>query len=326
MPGILNNKNKKHFTELLEDLVCNKACDLQKALLLLSTSKSTGRNHKQVYKAAQNIYASLKHGNAFSASLKNCPFIEFDPLYICFMSFAERCGKLEDTLKFLKKKCLREEENSAMVLQASVYPLFVVVVSVISVICLFCYSNALWQQQEFGINFSEELFSSFYLSFCFLLAFCVIAFFVLRRMLGTNRLYEAFLATGFLIKGGESLANAVNDAVIILGYDSKEGQLFAKAGKKLSYGVSLRTAFELDSKKSTWHQQLEEAFFFAENTGGESDVFEKIALWINGRDEKLRAVCFKLLEPFFICGTGIFLLVFLMNLVLPVFTQSTMIL
>ena len=145
-------------------------------------------------------------------------------------------------------------------------------------------------------------------------------------MLGTNKLYEAFLAAGFLIKGGESLANAVNNAVTILGYDSKEGQLFAKAGKKLSYGVSLKTAFELNTLNTSLQQELEEAFFFAENSGDESEVFEKIALWINARDEKIRTICFKLLEPFFICGTGIFLLVFLMNLVLPIFTQSTIIL
>ena len=56
----------------------------------------------------------------------------------------------------------------------------------------------------------------------------------------------------------------------------------------------------------------------------ENDVFEKIAVWLNAQDEKKRTICLKLLEPFFICGTGIFLLIFLMNIVLPVFTQSTM--
>ena len=67
---------------------------------------------------------------------------------------------------------------------------------------------------------------------------------------------------------------------------------------------------------------VEEAFFYAENSGGENDVFEKIASWINSRDEKRRAICFKLVEPFFISGTGLFLLVFLVNLVLPMMTQS----
>ena len=212
-----------------------------------------------------------------------------------------------------------------MLIQASVYPVFVVVVSVAATVGLLLYSNSLWDQEAFGFQFSENLFSSFYLSFSFLIMFCIAAFFLLRKILGTNKLYEAFLATGFLIKGGESLANAVNGAVSILGYDSKEGQLFAQAGKKLSYGVSLKSAFELNSWNSSLRQEMEEAFFYAENSGGENDVFEKIALWLNAKDEKRRAICFKLLEPFFICGTGVFLLVFLMNLVLPIFTQSTMI-
>lgn len=323
MTTLKNHKNKKHFTQLLEDLVCNKACDLQSALYLLSKRKT--KKYAVVTQSAQVVYASLRHGNSFSMALKNCTFIKFDEMYISFVAFAERCGKLETTLSFLNNKCCREEENYSMLLQAVVYPVFVVVVSVVAAVGLLIYSNSLWNQETLGLNFSEELFSSFYLSFSFLILFCIISFFLLRRILGTNKLYEAFLATGFLIKGGESLANAVNGAVSILGYDSKEGQLFAQAGKKLSYGVSLKSAFELNSWNSSLRQELEEAFFYAENSGGENDVFEKIALWLNAKDEKRRAVCFKLLEPFFICGTGVFLLVFLMNLVLPIFTQNTMI-
>lgn len=323
MNKIQNRKNKKRFTELLEEFICNKSCDLQNALCLLSKNKS--KKYRAVTQAAANIYDSLLHGNDFSVALKTCPFIEFDELYISFVSFAERCGKLESTLTFLKKKCLREEETISMLIQASVYPAFVVIISVAAAIGLLGYSASLVNQDVFGINFSKELFSSFYFSFSFLIIFCVLAFFILRKILGTNKLYEAFLATGFLIKGGESLVNAVNGAVSILGYESKEGQLFAQAGKKLSYGVNLKKAFELDSWNSNLRLELEEAFFYAENTGGENDVFEKIALWLNQKDEKRRAICFKLLEPFFICGTGIFLLVFLMNLVLPIFTQNTMI-
>ena len=319
-----NRRNKRRFTELLEELVCHKSCDLQNALFLIS--KNTNKRYKNVAQAAVNLYDSLRHGNAFSLALKNCPFIYFDELYVSFISFAQRCGKLENTLTFLKKKCLREQETSAMVLEATVYPVFVVIVCVAAAVGFLFFSNSLWNLEEMGINVSNDFFSSFHFSFSFLILFCVSAIFLLRKTLGINKLYEAFLATGFLIKGGESLANAVKDAVNILGYETKEGQLFAQAGIKLSYGVNLRTAFELDSWNSSLRQELEEAFFYAEHSGGENDVFEKIALWLNARDEKRRAICFRLLEPFFICGTGIFLLIFLMNLVLPIFSQSTVIL
>jgi type II secretory pathway component PulF len=68
---------------------------------------------------------------------------------------------------------------------------------------------------------------------------------------------------------------------------------------------------------------LDQAFFYAENSGGENDVFEKIALWLNTRNEKKRSICIKLIEPVFISGTGIFLLIFLVNLVLPLFSEGT---
>ena len=324
MTRITNRKNKKKITELLEELVCQKAFDLQNALCLLS--RVNNKKNTCVVHTAQYLYDSLRHGNSFSLALKTCPFIEFDDLYVSFAAFAERCGQIESTLNYLKKKCIREEENYAAVLQASIYPIFVVLISVISAVGLLCYSKSMWSQNSLGITFSDEIYSSFYFSFCFLIVFCITAFFILRKMLGTNKLYEAFLAIGFLIKGGESLANAVNDATGILGYESREGQLFAKACKKLSYGVGLKSAFELEAWNSSLREQLEEAFFYAENSGGKNDVFEKIALWLNAKDEKRREICLKLLEPFFICGTGIFLLVFLMNLVIPIFTQNTMIL
>lgn len=309
-----NRKNKKRFTDLLEEFVCRKNCDLPKALNLIS--KTGNQKYKSVKLAGQNLYDSLRQGSTFSSALKTCPFIEFDLLYVSFVSFAERSGFLEQTLIFLKDKCLREEENNSKVIEACLYPAFVIILSVAAALLFFIYSK----------SFTDEIYSSLLFSFYFLILFCITAFIILKKILGTNKLYEAFLAAGFLVNGGESLANAVKDAVNILGYESREGQLFAQAGKKLSYGLSLKAAFELDSWNRSLRSQLEDAFFYAENTGAQKDLFEKIALWLNAKDQKRRAVCLKLLEPFFIAGTGIFLLIFLMNLVLPVFNQVTMIL
>ena len=320
---IENKMNKIRFTDRLEELVCKKACDLQSALLLLS--QNSNKKNKLLAKTASNLYSSLKRGNSFSLALKTCPYIEFDEVYISFITFAERCGQLGKTLTFLKARGLREKENADKLIEASVYPFFVVLISISATVGLYLYSKSLWGQEDMGFSFSQETYSSFYASFGFLIAFCFAAFLLLRKTLGTNKLYEAFLASGFLVKGGESLTNAVKGAVNILGYTSKEGQLFAQAGKKLSYGLNLKAAFEIDLWKFSMRQELEEAFFYAEKTGGENDAFEKIALWLNNKDEKKRAICFKLLEPFFVCGTGIFLLIFLMNLVLPIFNQNTII-
>ncbi len=310
-----NEYNKRHFTEILEELVCSKKMDLKDALSLMSRALSEKKN--SVSLAAKNIYDALLDGQAFSNALRVCPYIDFDVVYISFSCFAERCGCLEKALQFLKEKCIRQNENRSALAEAAVYPLFVVLLATGAGILLCFYTSAAEQTAD------SDLTICLLSAFGFLFSFCAAVIFVLKKILGTNKLYEAFMAMGFLIKGGESIANAVTAAVNILGFGTKEGRLFACAGEKLSYGLSLREAFVLNTKNRRLRIRLEEAFFYAQNSGGESDVFEKIALWLKTRDEKRRSVCMKLIEPVFISGTGIFLLIFLVNLVLPMFSEST---
>jgi type II secretory pathway component PulF len=310
------------FTQILWELVDSKKCGLKNALYIMA--KSSNQKNKAITLAATNLYTALYNGSSFSNALKVCPFVEFGKDYISFISFAERSGKLEKTLGFLKDKLERDEQNLEKIKEASIYPAFVIVLAIAVGITLYLYSASLLSWGNENPQMMQQLYSSLILSFSFLFLFCLIAFAVIKKTLGTNKLYEAFLATGFLVKAGESLSNAVNNAVNILGYDSKEGQLFASAGEKLSYGISVKNAFSLNAKGMGQSMEIEEAFFYAENSGGENELFEKIALSLNARDEKRRTICFKLIEPFFLTGTGIFLLVFLMNSVLPLLTDSTL--
>ena len=302
-----NQTNKRRFTQLLQELVCSKKMDLKRALLLMSSSSKGG----VVVHAAKYIYESLLRGEAFSNALKTCSFIEFDGVYVSFLNFAERGGCLENALTFLKKKCERQSENQSRIIEVCVYPLFVILLAVGAGILLSVYSSSLFTQENIDLKLSLCQ------AFAFLFLFCITACLILKQILGTDKLYEAFLAMGFLIKGGESIANAAKAAVNVLGYETKEGMLFARAAEKLSYGLSLREAFSFNNRI------LDQAFFYAENSGGENDVFEKIALWLNTRNEKKRSICIKLIEPVFISGTGIFLLIFLVNLVLPLFSEGT---
>ncbi len=320
--SISNRRNRLKFTQNLWDLIELKKCGLKNALYIMS--KNGSQKNKIISLSAANLYAALYNGSSFSNALKVCPFIEFGKDYISFISFAERSGKIEKTLGFLKEKLERNEQNLEKIKEASIYPAFVIILAVTAGITLYLYSSSLFSRERDNPQMIQQLYSSLILSFSFLLLFCLIAFAVLKKTLGTNKLYEAFLATGFLVKAGESLANAVSNAVNILGYDTKEGQLFADAGEKLSYGISVKNAFSLNAKEMGRGVEIEEAFFYAENSGGENELFDKIALCLNARDEKRRTICFKLIEPFFLTGTGIFLLVFLMNSVLPLLTDSSL--
>ena len=53
MNRLQNRRNKKRFTELLEEFVCRKNCDLQNALNLIS--KTGSRKYKTVTLAAKTF-------------------------------------------------------------------------------------------------------------------------------------------------------------------------------------------------------------------------------------------------------------------------------
>lgn len=322
MKSISNTLKQISFTQLLEDLVCNKKCGLQQALYILGqycSDKKSGFHNRSIYKTSQYLYDTMLSGVSFCDALRMCPYIDFDPEYISFIGFAERCGNLEKTLAFLKQRGMRQKENLMRVAEACAYPLFIVIITIACGILMYSYSFSF-------TDISSLISSSLFYAFSFLSVFCVFGFVLIKKTLGEDKLYEAFLAAGFLIKGGESLANAVNNAVNILGYDSKTGQLFAQAGQKLSYGISLRDSFAIGAWNKSVRRHLDQAFFYAQNSGGEADVFDRIALWIGARDDRKRTFCLKLIEPFFILGTGVFLLIFLFNSVLPIFSQSTLLL
>ena len=74
-------------------------------------AKSNSPKTNIITLTAVNLYTALYNGSSFSNALKVCPFIEFGKDYISFISFAERSGKLEKTLGFLKEKLERNEQN-----------------------------------------------------------------------------------------------------------------------------------------------------------------------------------------------------------------------
>ncbi len=144
-----------------------------------------------------------------------------------------------------------------------------------------------------------------------------------------NKLYEAFLGMGFLIKSGINVYLAVGYGMLMVGPDSRYGKIFAEAQKKLEYGMDLKASFGLSNgggrKFSVgMDKKMADAFYFAQQSGEKSEVFEKVAQNINAVDEKKRKLCLCLVEPILITFTGAFLLILVVNFLLPLFTNVTL--
>lgn len=313
------------FTSLLYELVNIREFKLSQALEIMKDSGkevNEDKKTKKISNAAEFLYKGLKEGDLFSNLLKVCPYISFDSTYISFIRFAERTGRIEDVLDFLNKKNIRKKENTNKVIDALMYPCFVLFFAILIFFFLYFY---------LGKSLNADLLSDFtkgnrsfvFLPILFVVSFLLIFFLLIKNILGTNKIYEAFLSCSFLISAGIDLATAVCVAGIILGADSHEGRFFMDAGEKLGYGFSLRNAFFGDKKKTAQRLlkiKMGDFLYYAEKSDGRVDVFDKISTWINQRDEKRRNGFLKMIEPAFIGFTGIFLLSIFLSISMPFFS------
>ena len=228
---------------------------------------------------------------------------------------------MNETLDFLLDRTIRKEENRNSLFSALVYPLFVVFL-VLCVSVLFLFSDEIFPGSMFllGIDKRKAAKTVF---FCFMtfLFFCSAVIILLLHFMGEDRLYEAFLAGGFLSCNGINMAQACNMASVVLGIDSKFGKVFQKAREGLEYGMDLRTAFSRGNDLKV-QKKIELALLLAEETGNKNKVFLKIADSLKKENERNRKYCLTLVEPAFIVLTGIFVLGIVINLVLPVVSDS----
>ncbi len=282
------------FTRALYELFIKQGLSLSQSLLIMKSKPKVD----DVRRAADFLYTSLENGSLFSNALKSCRAICFNDVYISFVSIAEKNGDLKTTLTYLLQKLERDAESRKKLAAVSVYPSFVVILSVAASIFVGLYTDT----ADFPLLLK-------YVSV--LIFVCGLLFYAIVKTLGENRLFEAFTAVDFLLSNGIELDEAVGCAIQIAGPSSKTGKVFENAKTRLSYGMDLQTAFSLSDSK------MKEAFYYADIGGSKDDLFGRIAAYLKSEKERKREICMALIEPLFIVVTGILILAILMSFFMP---------
>lgn len=319
----MNGKNIRIFTETLYELVNNKNLGLHESLKLISETDFKECNNV-VKNAACEIINHISDGYSFSAALNECKSIQFDSSYVNFFSYSELSGNIKDTIQFLRKRCNEKYENLCCLISASVYPAFVFLVGIVMGGIVLFYGRKTFS--SFGFYNAPINHISFFRDFFLFLCFCVFCFNLIFKNLREDKKYEAFLVVSFLLKAGMNISGALSYAVLILGEKSREGKMFIQARERLSFGMDLKSSFMNDENKKINIPGFEASIIFAQKGGSKSEVFEKIAVSIRDKDIKKRKVCLGLLEPLLISLTGIFLLMLVMNFIMPVVMSTGIIL
>ena len=286
---------QKEFTEVLYELFVRQNLSLSHSLLIMSRKPKCDR----VKLAAESIYQALEGGSLFSNALKTCVPVKFDDVYISFILLAEKKGDLKSTVSYLKQKLVREKEERKKLMEASIYPAFVILLSIAASVFIGVYTDT--------ADFS--LLTKYVVIF---LCVCVGTYALIFRMLCEDKLCEAFTAVDFLLKNGIELSEAVGCAVQIAGPSGTVGKIFENARIKLTYGMDLRTAFDCRNSR-----KFSEIFYYADTGGSQLDLFARISANLEAENEKRRTVCLSLVEPVFIAITGGFILMLLMTFFMP---------
>lgn len=284
---------QKMFTEVLFELFVKQNIALSDSLLIMSNKPKKDK----VSQAAKSLYSALENGSLFSNALKSCREICFDETYISFVLLSERTGDLRTVFTYLKQKLERDSENKRKLAGASIYPTLVFLVSIAACIFIGVYTKT-----------ADFVLLGKYI--WFLLCVCGGAYYLIFKMVGESRLAEAFTAVDFLVQSGVELSAAVECAVSVAGPSGKIGRLFEEAKLKLSYGMELREAFNCKGA-------LKEAFYYADIGKSQTDLFARIAAYLNCQKEKRRTMCLVLIEPLFILITGGFIMMLLMTFFMP---------
>ena len=302
------DKNMHRFLKVLHHLYVEQGIELKECLEIMGKQRKN-----RVSRAAQYVDEELRRGNAFSNALRTCPFISFDSIAVTFVYFSQRTGNLSAMLCFLKERCERKEKAASKIFEASVYPVFVILLSLfVSALMIFYAESAL------GNNLKKtELLKTLCIDFSFLFFFCGFMFWLLKKNLCDSPLYEAFLSVGFLIKYGVNASVAVGLGANILGTETKAGRVFLKARQRMEGGIGLVKAFSAENKLHM-DKEIQEALYYAQKSGGKNDVFERIARLLGKKIERKSALLLSLVEPVFVGGTGVFLIILMANFLMPV--------
>ena len=296
---------KEKFTQQFFQLCVKQNIGVADSLKLMAERKTGAASFFQlkIQKTAKFLFEQMSGGECLSSALKSCLFITFDEVYVQAISFAEMNGNLKEILSFLNERCKRHIHNRNKLIEACVYPFFVIFAAITGCIGLSFISE--------GFDIKSRLFeySGILIFVCVLTMFCIV------KAIGENKTYEAFYISGFLIKSGMNVSNAIGCAQVVVGEESKIGRRLSEAKEKIEYGMGLEKAFEMNN-------ELSDALYFADKAGKKCDVFERIAEQIGEKDEARRRICLQLVEPLFIVITGSFLMILVINFFMPLMNNT----
>jgi type IV pilus assembly protein PilC len=310
-------KTTLHFSEMLLSLLKGKV-SLTDSLQILSHEGI----ESQVKDCAASLLAIMKKGKNLSESLHllGNSKVSYEPLYISLITAAEATGTINEVLERIVHDLQRKQKAKENVQNLIIYPLIIISIAIIGTV--FIITKGLPLFIEGGLLSSDvqnDAITGIMMAGIVLLTGGGSLFIVYYRIFyHDSAKYLIFYILEFLLKSNITLPQALSYCIISI-KNTKYKKALLMVKKDIVSGVSFSTAF---TKIRYFSNYVTGWLSVADINGNITEICGNIKAYYEQEDTKKRAVAARLMEPMIIVLTGIYILIIMLTVVLPILTYA----
>jgi hypothetical protein len=144
-------------------------------------------------------------------------------------------------------------------------------------------------------------------------------FVVYYQILGRDSVeFRIFYLLSFLLQGNVTVHDALSQCIAGMG-ESKQGRALVMIKKEIASGTRLPQAF---ARSSVFSSYISGWLAIADESGNIGEACRNIAAYYQKRDSRIRYIAAKCIEPAVIIITGIYLLILIQAVILPLLTHA----
>ena len=310
-------KTTLHFTEMLLSLLKGKT-GLMDALYILSREGIEGG----VRDSAVSLLSIMKKGNSFSESLRiaNNGKIFFEPMYLSLITAAEATGSIDGALERIAGDMGRRQAAKENVQGILVYPCIVIAVAIAGTVIIIVKGLPVFMGSGM---LREDILPDAVLGIIFagftLLSGGSLLFMVHYRIFYKDSPeYSIFYILDFLLKSSITLTEALSYCILSV-KNPKYAKALVMIKKGIASGVPFSTAFE---NAKLFPPYVSGWLSVADKNGSIVEICGNISNYYAQKDARLRNIATKLTEPAIIVLTGLYILIIMLLVVLPILTYA----
>jgi type II secretory pathway component PulF len=276
---------------------------------------------KSVRETAEKLMTILKKGRTFTEAM-TVSFrggLVFPDSYEGLVRAAEKTGAVNRAFVQITSDLKRKIKAREAIITALLYPAAIIFIALAGTVVLLLKGFPFFAEAGMlSKEYMPQAKNSILFAGVFLLVSGTASAFACYKLYAKESApFRIFYELSFLLDGNISLPDALSSCIMCIG-ENKWGRALAQVKKDIISGARLAASFE---KTGVFPAYITGWLAVGDRNGEIKTVCHNIAEYYMGKDEKRRATTARFLEPLFIVITGVYLLILIQGVIIPVLTR-----